>query len=402
MSTRLKEIAEKKSEILSRILRVDAKNPKTRQALQTLQAHTARVSSSSSEMNTQIIANMQNRMNVPLFKLTIDDYEAMCGNKTIIKMMSKVLECDEKKLKKFCKYINVFKENLGSSPKSIKNKMRSKTTLNKLPEELRTQIVEQYRSLFSTTYVLKDWISSDWRTVYKINWTTLSRNPNAIDMLKENPKKIDWVWLSANPNAIELLQSKSENIHWPYLSMNPGAIELLKAKRGKIDWSYLSKNPNPEAIDMLKANPKKIDWEHLSENPSSKVIELIREKIRLENNLNKDQLDDLPDSKKISWKVLSANPVAIELLKKNRGKIDWNELSANPNAIELLQANQEKINWPRLSANPKAIELLKKNKGKINWPILSANPNAIELLRINPKKIDWEYASMNPAIFEAK
>ena len=405
MSTRLKEIAEKKSEILSKILRVDAKTPKTLQtlqALQTLQTHTARVSSSSSEMNTQVIANMQNRMNVPLFKLTIADYEAMCGNKMIIKMMSKVLECDEKQLKKFCKYINVFNENLGLSPKSIKNKMRSKTTLNKLPEELRTQIVEQYRSLFSTTYVLKDWISSDWRTVYKINWSTLSRNPNAIDMLKENPKKIDWVWLSANPNAIELLQSKSENIHWPYLSMTPGAIELLKAKRGKIDWNYLSKNPNPEAIDMLKENPKKIDWEHLSENTSSKVIELIREKIRLENNLTKDQLDDLPDSKKISWKVLSANPVAIELLKANRGKIDWNELSANPNAIELLQANQEKINWPRLSANPKAIELLKKNKGKINWPILSANPNAIELLRINPKKIDWEYASANPAIFEAK
>ena len=65
MSTRLKEVAEKKSEILSKILRV---NPKT------LQTHTARVSSSSSEMNTQVIANMQNRLKVKLFKLTIDDY----------------------------------------------------------------------------------------------------------------------------------------------------------------------------------------------------------------------------------------------------------------------------------------------------------------------------------------
>ena len=328
MSTRLKEIAEKKSEILSKILRVDPKS------LKTLQTHTTRISSSSSEMNTQVIANMQKRMNIPLFNLTIADYEAMCGNKTITKMMSKVLECDEKQLKKFCKYINVFVKNINSSPKSIKDKMKSKMTLNKLPEELRTQIVEQYRSLFSTTYVLKDWISSDWRTIYKINWTTLSRNPNAIDMLKENPKKIDWVWLSANPNAIELLKSKSENIHWPYLSMNPGAIELLKAKRGKIDWNYLSKNPNPEAIDMLKKNPKKIDWEYLSENTGSKVIELIREKIRLENNLNKDQLDDLPDSKKISWKVLSANPVAIELLRINPKKIDWEYASMNPAIFE--------------------------------------------------------------------
>jgi hypothetical protein len=56
----------------------------------------------------------------------------------ITKMMAKVLECDEKQLKKFCKYINVFKENINSSPKSIKNKM----ALYKLPEELRTQIVQ--------------------------------------------------------------------------------------------------------------------------------------------------------------------------------------------------------------------------------------------------------------------
>jgi len=60
----------------------------------------------------------------------------------ITKMMAKVLECDEKQLKKFCKYINVFKENINSSPKSIKNKMKPKMALYKLPEELRTQIVQ--------------------------------------------------------------------------------------------------------------------------------------------------------------------------------------------------------------------------------------------------------------------
>ena len=79
----------------------------------------------------------------------------MCGNKMISKMMSKVLDCNERQLKKFCKYINVFKENINSSPKSIKNKMISKISLNKLPEELRTQIVEKYKSLFPTKYVLR-------------------------------------------------------------------------------------------------------------------------------------------------------------------------------------------------------------------------------------------------------
>jgi hypothetical protein len=164
-------------------------------------------------METQVISNIQNRINNPLFSLTIADYELMCGNKVIIKMMSKVLECDEKQLKKFCKYINVFKENIKSSPKSIKNKMKpvTKMTLNKLPEELRTQIVQKYMTLFPTKYKLKDWIPPE-----KLRWEYLSENPNAIDLLKENQDKIDWARLSINPNdeAIELLKANRDKIWW--------------------------------------------------------------------------------------------------------------------------------------------------------------------------------------------
>jgi hypothetical protein len=32
--------------------------------------------------STQLIANMQSRINNPLFELSMTDYEAMCGNKT--------------------------------------------------------------------------------------------------------------------------------------------------------------------------------------------------------------------------------------------------------------------------------------------------------------------------------
>ena len=389
MYTRLNEIVDKKSNILSKILKVD---PKSLKESKLSQSHI-------SGIDTNMIRNIQERINNRLFNLSIADYELMCGNKMISKMMSKVLDCNERQLKKFCKYINVFKENINSSPKSIKNKMISKISLNKLPEELRTQIVEKYKSLFPTKYVLRDWVPT-----YKINLSTLSRNPNAIDFLKANPKNIDWVWLSCNPNA----------------------IELLKKNRAKINWDNLSMNPNPEAIELLKAYPKKIKWGYLSENSNSKIIELLREKIKLENNLSSDELDDLPNYKKIDWSVLSANPImiellrenpdridwqllsensnAIELLKENHENIDWYMLSKNPNpeAIELLKANRGKINWNRLSANPNAIELLKANQGKINWQALSANPNAFELLKKYPKKIDWEYASMNPVIFEAK
>jgi hypothetical protein len=48
----------------------------------------------------------------------------------MINMMSKVIKCDSKQLKKFCKYINVFIENIESSPKSIKNKIIATQSIN--------------------------------------------------------------------------------------------------------------------------------------------------------------------------------------------------------------------------------------------------------------------------------
>jgi len=112
------------------------------------------------------------------------DYEAMCGNKMMTKMMSKVIGCEEKQLKKFCKYINVFAENIKSSPKSIKNKMKvtnsinasmRRGSLNVLPDDILEKIVKKYKTIFKIKYKLKDWISLE-----KLDWDTLSSNPNAI------------------------------------------------------------------------------------------------------------------------------------------------------------------------------------------------------------------------------
>jgi len=82
----------------------------------------------------------------------------------------------------------------------------------------------------------------------KIDWTYLSYNPCAIDLLKENPLKINWVQLSSNPCA--------------------EAIALLKEHPLRINWFALSKNPCAEAIALLKEYPEKINWSRLSENPS--------------------------------------------------------------------------------------------------------------------------------------
>jgi hypothetical protein len=127
-------------------------------------------------------------------------------------------------------------------------------------------------------------------------WDNLSGNLNAIELLKENPKKINWDNLSGNINAIELLKENLEKINWDYLSGNPNAIELLKENLEKINWDMLSANIN--AIELLKENPEKIDWYLLSIN--SNAIELLKENLE-----------------KIDWDILSGNEKAIELLKQN-------------------------------------------------------------------------------------
>ena len=317
--------------------------------------------------STKLIADMQARINNPLFKLSIADYEAMCGNKMMLKLMSKVIGCKEKQLKKFCKYINVFAENINLSPKSIKNEMNVKKNINAsmrrgslhiLPDDILEKIVNKYKTIFKLKYVLKDWVPLE-----NLDWGMLSANPNAIELLKANEHNIKWLMFleNINPKAIELIKENRDTllINWNSLSRNPAAIELLKENPNDINWKMLSSNP--AAIELLKANP---------------------------NDIN--------------WNMLSSNPAAIELLKANPDNIDWKMLSSNPAAIELLQDNKDKIIWYMLSKNinPKAIDMLKANPKKINWQFLSENPAAIELLKENKTMIFWKNLSINPAIFD--
>jgi|688.fasta_scaffold11700_16 hypothetical protein len=453
MSTKLQEVAKKKTAILEKILQYDNKS--------SIVSHSRRHSSSSGP-ETRVIANIQEKINNPLFELSIADYELMCDNKMVSKMIAKVLECDEKQLKKFCKYINVFKENINSSPKSIKNKMKPKNSLNKLPDDLRYKIVEHYTKLFPTKYVLRSWIP-----INKLNGYGLSSNPNAVNFLEENLNMINWRELSSNPNAIELLRANPDKIDWVFLSKNPDlkAIEMLKANPDKISWGYLAQNSNPEAIKLIeekiKVNPEIIPFDNLAANETPEAIKLIF----LFNRLNKNTLYQVSNSMRF-WSILSRNSKAVKILKANPRNIHWDQLcsnksteaiqlleeqmtnkwvdpvkidkniswlnlSSNPNqrAFEILEANPTKIDYRGLSANsnPNAIELLKKRmevqneykrkEDRIDWKTLSKNPGAIELIKNkkiyedelsdsksleDTEKIDWRILSSNPAIFEAK
>ena len=101
-----------------------------------------------------------------------------------------------------------------------------------------------------------------------VNWSLLSFNPAAIQLLEKNldKVKVDWCALSANPAAIHILEQNLDKINWHGLSLNAAAIHILEQNLDKVDWEELSGNPN--AIHLLEQNLDKINWWMLSLNPA--------------------------------------------------------------------------------------------------------------------------------------
>jgi len=60
-----------------------------------------------------------------------------------------------------------------------------------------------------------------WTDLNRLNWITLSKNPNAIQLSTENQYQINWHGLSSNLNAIQLLTENQNKINWYWLSTNP-------------------------------------------------------------------------------------------------------------------------------------------------------------------------------------
>jgi hypothetical protein len=144
----------------------------------------------------------------------------MCRNDKVLHMMSIALNKPKAKLKKFCKYIAVFEENISESSKSIANKINGPIT--NLPVEIRSIILDKFAEILPTKYVLLDWIDKD-----KLEWMMLSQNPNAIDLVKKNKVNISWTLLSENPNAIDLLKENQGKIDWYELSANPSIFKAV-------------------------------------------------------------------------------------------------------------------------------------------------------------------------------
>ena len=225
----------------------------------------------------------------------------------------------------------------------IVNILLSKTIFNN--DIIKVILTHYWNIIGGKRKILLDWID-----INMLSWNGLSKNPNAIELLKTNLHKIYWSELSFNENAISLLQENYNKIYWNNLSMNPSALNLLRDNKDKINWHRLSMNPS--AINLLRENVNKISWLSICYNPNAE--ELIKE--------NLDKLSN------ISLSIFSETLKQVKLLKE----LKIYDKTRLYNKYKHLNVWYDLCN---LQNNVDAMELLKDNKDKIDWYILSKNPS---------------------------
>ena len=145
----------------------------------------------------------------------------------------------------------------------------------------------------------------------KIDWDNLSENSFAIDILKKNTDKIVWKSFckNSNPKAIEMIEQMliedPSKINFVSLSCNPNAIHIISQHLDKVSSYGLSWNPN--AMDILMQHPELIDNGSIIYNPSAMpYIETL-----MARRLNFD-----PEFQDFSTRHLTYNPNCVPLIEK--------------------------------------------------------------------------------------
>jgi hypothetical protein len=107
---------------------------------------------------------------------------------------------------------------LSTKPTDDETVDNSSIAFNKLPDDIIEQIVSNYKSLLLSKYVLRKWVKNE-----ELDWSMLSENPCAIDLLKEkieqeksmdkeeyknlsDDKKVNWLKLTINSEDIDILK----------------------------------------------------------------------------------------------------------------------------------------------------------------------------------------------------
>jgi len=193
----------------------------------------------------------------------------------------------------------------------------------------------------------------------RISISMLATNPRAIHLLlkiyKKEPQIIDyhWTYLAVNPNSIFLFSQALDKYKyddekkcilnnpyiWGCLSRNPNAIELLKANPDKINWKKFSENP--KAIDLLEK-------EFFGIKDKTKGSNIICDTLRFIYNGVEDVFCNLfcirkkELLKRIDFDNLSLNPSIFVDYPANRIEYELIQYSLHPQRIsKILELSEE-------------------------------------------------------------
>jgi hypothetical protein len=227
---------------------------------------------------------------------------------------------------------------------------------------------------------------------YEVSWNILSRNSNkhAVKILIEKIKGID--------NDIELYDLLSKDTPESAIYIEELIKKHLDRNGGdNIDINFLNalaSNTNTRVLELLfnfieKFDNEKDVWYSVVKNNNPFAFKKILEK------MDRDELF----KNKFDFKQLCycQNEEVIDFLIRHPNFIDYKILSANPYAIDFLLENKDKIDWENFSKNnhPKAVALLRENKDNINIYSLVSNEceEAIDLLEelVDIEKTDDRY-----------
>ncbi len=261
--------------------------------------------------------------------------------------------------------------------------------------------------------------------VDRINWNNILANTSndAFELVSKNTDKItNWSKICWNTNPwINKLLCKDDNISKlskediSILSGNPVAIPTIEQYLDKMDWSQISENEN--AFELLLAHPDKIDFLHLHRNihpDAYKLYDVYSEYIRcMPYNFNEGYAM-IPYIKKRHWMIDSwicnnTNQEAEYLIRDFINEQDelpflWGKkLSANPVAVDIMKERLEYIDWFSFCQLEEAVDIIRENINKLDdncWKCLSSNSSAVPVLEQYPDKLDWNELSKNDGIYE--
>lgn len=392
-----------------------------------------------------------------LSKKQIDIIKDKSKGTSILKIISSLLNIDEKYIRKFVKYMasitNGKNKSIDELKVLIKNRHMSKVKFNDLPDDMKNTIYKEYIQIVSKDSSSKDRLERNSsfnipfqspKHVSANQLKTILKNkslssPNDDDMIKLGPRLPQLFNLSMNQIDIinkdvvilkiiaSLLEIEEKHVKKfiKYIaSIEDGKIKnikelktLIKNRHKTYKLIYLPDDIfsliHQRYTEIVPKSYKLRDWipveklkiKQLSSNPHDTAIEAI------EMLIQKQKVEN------IDWENLAKNPndKAIRLLADNFDNVVSDKIISNllqnpsNEAIKLLKQNQDeiknKMTWLYLAKNPndKAIKLLMKIFGDklheyVDDKFLSANPSnkAIELLLKNVSTIDWKMLSTNP------